>query len=177
MSPYKSIKLEDRSPFSEFTSLARTEVLNDVSSKEAHMISWYQKEKWTKNNFNFSTVARDSQKNLIAISSCKVMPDETLKMLCHYYVMRNMRHVYLSISQTDFIPHYVEYAKKHCLKSVWFSIHCFDVRRERLKQSVIRSLNGGKLDLKCQPYVNSFKYQGQITYNHVKQHKFIYKII
>ena len=177
MSLYKNIKIEDHLPLSKAISLARKEVLNDiVSSKETYMISWYQDEKWAKNNFHFSTIARDFQKKLIAISSCKIMPDKTLKTLCHYYVMKKKRYIYPSISQTNFIPHYVKYAEKNCLKGVWFSIHCFDLRRERLKQSIIRSLNGGKVDLKYQPYVNSFKYQGEIIYNHVKQCKFFYRI-
>lgn len=177
MSPYKNIEIKDYDSSSEVISSAREEILNDIASSEKnHMISWYQEEKWNKNNFRFSTIARDSQNKLIAVSSCKIMSDKALKILCHYYVMKSMRCIYPSISQTDFIPHYVKYAKKHRLKSVWFSIHCFDLRRKRLKQSAIRSLNGGKLDLKYQPYVNSFEYQGEVVYNHVKQHKFVYRI-
>ena len=177
MSLYKNITLENHSPLSKTILLAKKEILTDIiSSGETYMLSWYQGEKWTKNNFYFSTIAKNSQKKLVAISSCKLMSNKTLKILCHYYVIKSMRHIYPSISQTNFIPHYVRYAKKHRFKGVWFSIHCFDIRRERLKKSIIRSLNGGKVDLKYQPYVKSFKYKGEMIYNNVKQHKFFYEI-
>ena len=174
---YKNITIENHSSLSDTISLARKKISTDIiSSEETYMLSWYQDTKWTKNNFYFSTIAKDSQNKLVAISSCKLMSDKTLKILCHYYVMKSMRHIYPSISQTNFMPHYVKYAEKHCFKGVWFSIHCFDIRRERLKKSVIRTLNGGKVDLKYQPYVNSFKYKGEMIYNNVKQHKFSYEI-
>ncbi|MCZ0932206.1 MAG: hypothetical protein OXJ52_03525 [Oligoflexia bacterium] len=157
-------------------SKVREQILNDISLKENYIKSWYCEKKWTKNDFDFSTIATDTQGNSIAISSCKLMPDKTLKILCHFYVMRKMRSIYPSISHTDFTPHYVKYAKEHSLKGVWFSVHCFNDRQKRHKKAVIRSLNGGLQDLKFQPYACLFKYEGEIQYNSVTQSKFLYLI-
>lgn len=176
MSPYKNIKIIDYSPFSAPISVIREQILNDISSKENYMLSWYRKKKWIKNNFDFSTITTDPQGTPIALSSCKVMPDKTLKILCHFYVMRKMRPIYPSISHTDFTPHYVDYARKHKLKGVWFSVHCFNRRQHCHKKAILRSLNGGKLDLKFQPYANLFKYTGEINYNNVMQSRFFYSI-
>ena len=174
MSPYKNIEIKDYPPLSHSVSVMREQILNDIPLREQHIISWYNKKKWIKNNFSSSTIATDFQKNPIAISSCKLMTDQTLKILCHFYIMKKVRHIYRSISHTDFIPHYVKYAKKHKIKGLWFSIHCFNNRLKCYRQAIIRSLNGGQLDLKYQPYANLFKYKGEIKYNNVTQSQFFY---
>ena len=176
MSPYKDIKIVDHLSLSVPVSTTRKQILNDISSREKHIMSWYYEKKWIKNNFDFSTIAIDSQGNPIALSSCKVISNKTLKILCHFYIMRRYRHIYRSISHTDFIPHYVEYARKHKLKGVWFSIHCFNHRQKCHREAIIRSLNGGRLDLKFQPYANLFKYTGEIMYNNVIQSQFFYTL-
>ena len=176
MSPYKNINLRDHSPLSTSVSIMREKILNDIPPKEAHTVSWYQEAKWIKNNFDFSTIAIDSNKIPIAFSSCKLMPDQTLKILCHFYIIKKMRYIYRSISHTDFIPHYIEYAKKHKINGLWFSIHCFNRRLKCYKTAVLRSLNGGQLSLKYQPYANLFKYTGEIKYNNVIQSQFVYTL-
>lgn len=176
MSPYKNVEIMDYPALSMPISVAREQILGDISSKEKHMISWYQDDKWAKNKFNFSTIARDPQKNCIALSSCKKMPDNTLKILCHYYVIRRMRCNYPGIAQTDFIPHYLKYARKLHVKGVWFSIHSFSQRQEKHKMAKIRRLNVRPFGLNFQPYKGLFKYMGEIEYNNVMQSKFLYSM-
>lgn len=176
MSPYNRIELIDLDPFAPEITRARAGVLADLRESERHMEGWFQDLKWQKNAFTFCTLIREKDGPSVALSACKIMPDRTMKILCHYYMIRSFRSAYRSLSQTDIIPWHVKRAREEKLAGVWYTIHAFDRRHERLKQSVLRSLNGGRVREEYQPYLNSFRHEGQITYNHVRQDKFYFPL-
>ena len=177
MSRYNNVSLEDFDSFDDTVTSTRRKVINDLNKNEYYMWQWFEDVKWQKNQFNHTTLAFDTNKEIIGLSSCKIFPDKTMKILCHYYIFKNKRLKYRSISQTDFIPHHVQFGISNQLKGVWYTVHCFDKRHERLKKSIINGINGGGISLRYQPYVNSFKYRGKITYNHVEQDLFYYSLV
>ena len=172
----RNVYLLDKDSWDEDITSIRSKILDKYESSSSYMREWFVDSKWEKNQFSFTTVAYDNEGEVLGLSSSKIFPDKTMKILCHYYLLPQYRVNYRSLSQTDLIPHYVQYALSNMLKGVWFTVHCFDKRHERLKKSILRGLNGGQLSAKDQPFSSSFKYHGEITYNNVPQDKFYYNL-
>ena len=176
-SPYKDISILQCSLNDERVTNFRLQIIDDIGDKqnESYMVKWFTEPKWTKNNFELINLVLVEDK-IIAISCNKVQPDNTVKVLCHYYVLRDYRSKYRSLQHTDIIPSDVEYAKSLNLSGIWYSIHAFDQRHKRYAESNIRMLNGGKVGYESQPYWPLFKYEGEVSYNNVMQHKFYFDL-
>jgi hypothetical protein len=179
-SPYTDIKIIDHAPTSQEILLVRNKIISDITTNghknEQFMIEWFSEPKWTKNNFTYCQEIRDSLGHTIALSSNKILENNSMKILCHYYVMKDQRAKYRSMQHSDLIPDCYLYAKNLGLDNIWYSIHAFDTRHKRYAESNIRKLNGGKLTDKEQPYWSKIRYNGEIEYNYVKQHQFIIDI-
>ena len=175
LSPYTDIQISDFDSNYDVVTSARQQIVleikSDIGYKEKYMLPWFEDEKWYKNAFDYCDIVfRDG--DLVALSGNKILADNTIKILCHYYVMKKYRVIYRGLQQTDLIPKSIATAKTKNLKGVWYSVHAFDKRHERLIQSQIRGYNGSKLNAKCMPYWLKTEYHGEINYNHTIQHKF-----
>lgn len=178
MSPYSQVSFEDLDPLHPFISQAREMISLEIEKhpRDKLMLPWFSDKKWRSNQFSYSTLAWNEERKLIGMSSCRVMDDESMKILCHYYLMKDMRTSFRSISQTDFVPRYVQEARRLSLKSVWMSVHTFDRRHTRLADSIERSINregNNRISRQQQPYVDHFKYVGEVEYNNTLQKKYV----
>lgn len=175
LSPYKDIRIDTLHPSSDQVSEVRNLIIDELMSQKKdnmHMLSWYQPQQWSKVKLDNCTVVYNDKDEPIALSGNKIQPDNTMKVLCYYYMFKRFRTTYKSLSQTDIIPSNVEFAKTRDLDGIWFSVHVFDERHKRLAESQKRFMNGSMLDESMMPYWKKFKYIGTIIYNHVKQEKF-----
>lgn len=178
-SPYKDIKIFSLDPLSKEITSAREIIIDELKSQKKdnkHMIDWYEDKRWASYCLDYCTGVYTAKGELISLSGNKIQPDNTMKVLCYYYMIKKYRTMYRSLSQTDIIPSNVEYAKEKRIKGIWFSVHVFDKRHARLSNSQKRFLNGGNLLEHQMPYWKKLKYVGNITYRGVEQEKFYMKV-
>ena len=83
---------------------------------------------------------------------------------------------YRGISQTDIIPHCVDYARKKQMEYIWLTVHTFDKRHQRLSDSIKNKLNGSGIPREQMPYYEKWEYVGEIKFHSVMQDKFICEI-
>lgn len=163
-------------PSDERTVKSRQQVVNDIlatSTAENHMIGWFtHQQNWYDTNFSYSNILHNNSGELVAISSNSLQPDNTMKILCHFYVLKKYRSVYRGIHQTNIIADDVEYGLKHGINGLWYSFHTFDNRHQRYSNSQKRLLNGSKISEELMPFWKKFKYVGNVIYKNVEQEKF-----
>jgi hypothetical protein len=159
---------------------SRYTVQNDIekygSNNDKKMLFWFSDEKWVKNKFSNSSLIFDENRNLIAICGNRLLDDNTMKILCHYYVIKKFRNKYQSLHQVIIIPELVKFGKLNNLKGLWYSFDLFDKRHKRYSESQKRLLRGSKVPIEFIPYWNKFEFLGETVYNNVKQDKFFMKL-
>lgn len=173
---YTDIQIVQTHPNDTIAASSRELIVNDILSGDTnahYMSAWYTRSnEWYEKSFSHCYLLYDNFDQLIAMSSNSLQPDNTMKILCHFYILKDFRNKYRGIHQTNIIPKDVEYGIKHNLNGIWYSIHPFDKRHKRYSESQKRLLNGSKLHEEIMPYWKSFVYVGNVIYKNVIQEKF-----
>jgi hypothetical protein len=175
-SPYMGISITRSGSTVEIVTDTRAKIVEEIrargSSEEQHMVNWFTEPKWTKNDFTYCNVVTDGNNDLIALAASKVLDDNTMKVCCHLYVMKDQRSRYPQLLHTDVIPSDVEYAREKLLDGVWYSIHCFDKRHKRFAEANRRKIGVSGVAKAAMPYWEHFQHVGEVIYNHTPQEKF-----
>lgn len=172
-SPYKlQVKIITKDEILPYVKAIQEDILDNGLKKDLIIYKWY---KDLYHRFSLYTLVFDEDDNFIAYSG-NDLNDNSIKILCHLYVIRKYRTIYRSITQTDLIPFMVDFAENNGYDSIWYSMEVSDPHRSKYATSQKRHLNGGKLDSKYMPFWKDFEYVGQVVYNHVIQEKFEKKI-
>ena len=173
---YDNLQLINCDPFSDAVNQARKIVSDDIktfgSLSDQKMLFWFTDEKWKKNNFTNSIVIYNEHGELIALCGNIVLDDNTIKILCHLYVLKKFRNTYQGVHQVLMIPNMVEYGKSISADGLWYSFDPFDKRHKRYSESQKRLLRGANVSTDQMPYWDKFKFVGQVTYKNTIQDKF-----
>lgn len=173
---YQNLIHEFYNPLDNIVSQSRCLVQEDIKNygtqHDQKMLFWFSDEKWIKNKFSNATVILDENDRLVGICGNRLLSDNTMKILCHYYVMKEFRNRYQSLHQVLIIPKLVEFGKANNLNGLWYSFDTFDLRHKRYSESQKRLLRGSNVSKDYIPYWDKFKFEGQVVYNNVLQDKF-----
>lgn len=173
---YSNLEFVTSGPNEELACFSREQIVLDINAgleSEKHMLGWFtHTPDWYVNSLTYCNMLYDKDCNLIAMASSAIQPDNTMKILCHYYVIRKYRALYRSIHQTNIIPADIQYGIDNKLNGVWYSFHAFDKRHQRYSDSQKRLLNGSGVREEHMPFWKQFKYVGNVIYKNVEQEKF-----
>ena len=178
---YNNLQLTNRDPFDDRITSARSLICNDIqqfgSANDQKMLYWFSNEKWTKNKFTNSIVIHDEHGEVVALCGNILLNDNTLKILCHFYVLKKFRSMYQSVHQVLMIPNMVEYGMSIGATGLWYSFDPYDNRHKRYSESQKRLLNGSNVPTNQMPYWDKFEFVGQVTYNNTLQDKFYMNLV
>mgnify|MGYP006268762913 CR=1 FL=1 len=168
-------------PHDQLVDAARSAVLLDIlvhgSDSDQQMLHWYADDKWRKNQFHDACLIQDKDGAFVALCGNRLMPDDSMKILCHLYTIKRYRNRYQSLHQVLMIPRLVQQAKDMCLQGLWYSIHTFDQRHKRFSESQKRLLKPGAVARDHMPYWDRFIFTETIVYNNTEQDKFYMSLI
>ena len=167
---YTDINYLKLPPFDDAVNEARAIVTKDIDQKNSYMKFWFLDEKWEKNKFDHCDVLYKGNE-VVALCGNALFGD-TLKIFCHLYVIKKFRKFYPSIHMTNILPSKIDFAKNHNLNELWYTIHTFDKRHERLSDSQKYYFVAPASRNVSMPDYYKFEYKGKVTYNYTEQDKF-----
>ena len=173
---YQNLKLMICEPFFDVVTYSRKIISNDIesfgSTTDQNMLYWFTDEKWSKNKFTNTVVICNEYNEIVALCGNKMLDDNTVKILCHFYVLKKFRNLYQGIHQVLIIPKMVEHFTNVGAYGLWYSFDPYDKRHKRYSESQKRLLKGANVSTDLMPYWDKFKFVGQVNYNNTVQDKF-----